>query len=129
MTSAAALVVGRADLAWTAFAAAFLVFCLSSRLSLNWQILIGVLLGIGFGRAVALELLAPETADAMKNVGKLFIGLLKMLIAPMILLSITHAVASMEGARELGRLGSRTIFLYLVTMVLAVITGLVLVNW
>jgi Na+/H+-dicarboxylate symporter len=126
--SAAALVVGRGDLAWTAFATAFLVFCLSSRLSLNWQILVGVLLGIGFGRAVAEGLLAAETADAMKNVGKLFIGLLKMLIAPMILLSITHAVASMEGARELGRLGSRTVFLYLVTMVLAVITGLVLVN-
>jgi Na+/H+-dicarboxylate symporter len=126
--SAAAFVAGRADLAWTAFALAFLVFGLSSTLSLNWQIVVGSLLGIGFGRAVAEGLLAPEAADAMKNVGKLFIGLLKMLIAPMILLSITHGVASMEGARELGRLGSRTVLLYLVTMVLAVITGLVLVN-
>ena len=29
-----------------------LVFCLSTRLSLHWQILLGTLLGIGFGRAV-----------------------------------------------------------------------------
>ncbi|MFI5316149.1 MAG: dicarboxylate/amino acid:cation symporter [Myxococcota bacterium] len=126
--SAAALAGARPALAWTAFAAAFLIFCLSSRLSLNWQILLGTLLGVGFGRAVATGHLAPETADAMKNVGKLFIGLLKMLIPPMILLSIAHGVASMEGARDLGRLGSRTVLLYLVTMVLAVTTGLLLVN-
>jgi Na+/H+-dicarboxylate symporter len=126
--SAAALAAARPALAWTAFATAFLVFCLSTRLSLNWQILIGTVLGVTFGRAVATGVLAPETADAMKNAGKLFIGLLKMLIAPMILLSVAHGVASMEGARELGRLGSRTVLLYMATMVLAVITGLVLVN-
>ena len=127
--SAAALAGARAELAWAAFATAFLIFCLSTRISLNWQILLGTMLGIAFGRAVASGLFAPETADAMKNVGKLFIGLLKMLISPMILLSIVHGVASMEGARELGRLGSRTVLLYLLTMVLAVVTGLVLVNW
>jgi Na+/H+-dicarboxylate symporter len=126
--SAAALAGARAELAWTAFATAFLIFCLSTRISLNWQILLGTVLGIAFGRAVASGVLAPETADAMKNVGKLFIGLLKMLIAPMILLLIAHGVANMEGARELGRLGSRTVLLYLVTMVLAVATGLLLVN-
>ncbi|HTO53973.1 MAG TPA: dicarboxylate/amino acid:cation symporter [Myxococcota bacterium] len=127
--SAAALAAGRSALAWTLFAAAFLTFGLSSRVSLNWQILCGTLLGVAFGRAVALGWLSPDTADAMKNVGKLFIGLLKMLIAPMILLSISHGVANMEGARELGRLGSRTILLYLLTMVLAAVTGLALVNW
>ena len=126
--SAAALAAGQHSLAWTAFATAFLVLGLSSRVSLNWQILAGTLLGVAFGRAIAVGWLAPDTADAMKNVGKLFIGLLKMLIAPMILLSISHGVASMEGARELGRLGSRTVLLYLATMVLAAVTGLVLVN-
>jgi Na+/H+-dicarboxylate symporter len=127
--SASALAAARPELAWTAFATALLIFCVSARISLNWQILLGTVLGIAFGRAVAVGWLAPETADAMKNVGKLFIGLLKMLIAPMILLSIAHGVASMEGARELGRLGSRTVLLYLATMVLASVTGLVLVNW
>jgi Na+/H+-dicarboxylate symporter len=129
VASAAALAAARPELAWTSFAFAFLIFCLSTRLSLNWQILVGTLLGVTFGRLVATGVLAPETADAMKNVGKLFIGLLKMLIAPMILLSIAHGVASMEGARELGRLGSRTVLLYLATMVLAATTGLLLVNW
>ena len=126
--SVAAFAAGRSDLAWIAIAIALASFGLASRLSLNWQIAIGALLGIGFGRAVAAGLIEPAVADAMRNVGKLFIGLLKMLIGPMILLSITHGVASMESARELGRLGSRTVFLYLATMALAALTGLALVN-
>ncbi|HXX47807.1 MAG TPA: dicarboxylate/amino acid:cation symporter, partial [Myxococcota bacterium] len=109
--------------------AAFLVFGLASRVSLNWQIVLGTATGIALGRAVSAELVPPETADAMKAVGKIFIALLKMLIAPLIFLSISHAVGSMQGARELGRLGTRTALLYLATMILAVATGLALVNW
>lgn len=125
MASAAA----RPELAFSAFAAAFLCFCMGTRLSLNWQILVGTVIGIALGRAVSAGALPAETADAMKAVGKLFIGLLKMLIAPLIFLSISHAVSGMEGARELSRLGSRTALLYLATMMLAAATGLVLVNW
>jgi Na+/H+-dicarboxylate symporter len=119
---AAALAAGHVELAWSCFALGLLAFCLTTRLSLHWQILIGTLLGVVFG------LLLGEAADAMKNVGKLFIGLLKMLIAPLILLTIAHGVSSMGEARQIGRLGSRTVALYLLTMVLAVGTGLVLVN-
>jgi Na+/H+-dicarboxylate symporter len=119
---AAALAAGHVELAWSCFAAGLLAFCFSTRLSLHWQILIGTLFGVGFG------LWLGEAAEPMKNVGKLFIGLLKMLIAPLILLTIVHGVSSMGEARQIGRLGSRTVGLYLLTMVLAVGTGLVLVN-
>lgn len=125
---ATALIAGHAALAWACFAVALLVFCLSTPVSLNWQIAIATLLGVAFGRAVSAGLLDTSTSDAMQTVGKLFIGLLKMLIAPMILLSIVHGIASMGGARQLGRLGSRTLALYLLTMVLAAGTGLLLVN-
>jgi Na+/H+-dicarboxylate symporter len=119
---AAALFAGQIELAWSCFTLGLLVFCLATRISLHWQILIGTLLGVAFG------LWLPDAADAMRNVGKLFIGLLKMLIAPLILLTIVHGVASMGEARQIGRLGTRTVALYLLTMVLAVATGLILVN-
>lgn len=127
--SAAALLAGHAALAWLLAALALLLFCFSTRLSLNWQIAIGTLLGIAAGRAVAAGWIEPAAGEAMSQTGRLFIGLLKMLIAPMILLSITHGIASMGEARELGRLGARTLLLYLLTMALAAGTGLLLVNW
>jgi len=124
----AALAAGHFDLAWTCFAAALLAFCFSTSLSLNWQIAIATALGIAFGRVVASGIVGAEAAEPMQGVGRLFIGLLKMLIAPMILLSIVAGIASMGEARQLGRLGSRTLLLYVATMALAALTGLVLVN-
>ena len=118
----ALLFVGHTALAYTAFLVGFLFFCLTTRISLNWQILLGGTLGALFG-------LVPESQVAsVQIVGKLFIAMLKMLIAPMILLAITHAIAQMSTARDLGRLGGLTVLLYLGTMALAIATGLVLVN-
>ena len=118
----ALLISGWTALAYAVFLSAFLLFCLTTSLSLNWQILLGGALGVLFG-------LVPESQVAsLQVVGKLFISMLKMLIAPMILLAITHAIAQMSAARDLGWLGARTIFLYLLTMGIAVTTGLVLVN-
>ena len=119
---AAFLYGGHPLLAYTALLASFAALCFATRLSLNSQIAVGLVLGVGLG-------LWPESHVAdIRIVGRAFIGMLKMLIAPMILLSIVVGISSMRGARELGRLGSRTIVLYLLTMALAVATGLVLVN-
>ncbi len=125
--TAVLIFLGELNSAYLAFTATFAIFCLSARISLNWQIAIGTGLGVALGLIVFnRELL--EVGTVMKPVGRVFIFMLKMLIAPMILLSISHGIASMGSARELGRIGARTLGLYLLTMALAVITGLVLVN-
>ena len=91
-------------------------------LSLNAQIGIALVLGISVG-------LWPESGIAdVRFVGRLFIALLKMLIAPMIFLSVTNGIAGMREARAVGSLGGRTVALYLVTMAFAVATGLAAVN-
>jgi Na+/H+-dicarboxylate symporter len=66
--------------------------------------------------------------EDIRVVGQLFIALLKMLVAPMILLSITTGIAGMANARDFGRIGSRTLWFYVGTMTLAVGTGLLFVN-
>ncbi len=64
-----------------------------------------------------LALLAP--------LGELFMRLLKMVIAPLVFSSLLVGVASLGDVRKLGRLGSRTLGLYLATTAVAVLIGLV----
>jgi Na+/H+-dicarboxylate symporter len=60
--------------------------------------------------------------------GEIFVNILKMIAVPLVLFSIVGGVASLGDVRKLGRLGGKTLGLYLVTTVAAVGTGLVLVN-
>ena len=97
------LYAGYPALAYTAFFAAFALFCLSTRLSLSVQILIGVVLGAIFGLFEELQV------EHTLVVGRLFIAALKMMIAPMIALAIIQGIAGMSAARDIGRIGTRTV--------------------
>jgi Na+/H+-dicarboxylate symporter len=57
-----------------------------------------------------------------------FMTLLKMLIVPLILTSIVCGVASLGSGKDFGRLGAKTLGYYMLTSLLAIITGLVVVN-
>jgi Na+/H+-dicarboxylate symporter len=57
----------------------------------------------------------------------LFIGALKMIIAPLILASIVSGVTSLPDLRELGSIGYRTVIYYMATTTVAVAIGLALV--
>jgi len=57
----------------------------------------------------------------------LFIGALKMIIAPLILASIVAGVTSLPNIRELGAIGWKTLVYYLTTTSIAVVIGLVAV--
>lgn len=57
----------------------------------------------------------------------IFMGALKMIIAPLILASIVSGVTSLPNIRELGAIGWKTVVYYACTTTVAVIIGLVLV--
>ncbi len=61
-------------------------------------------------------------------VASIFLRLLQLLIVPLILTSIVSGVTSVAGGREFGRLGLKTLGYYLTTSLLAIFTGLVVVN-
>ncbi len=105
-----------------ALVALLTVFALAGPLSLNWKIGIGALLGLALGAVPG------SGVESVELAGRLFIALLKMLIAPLILFAIVHGIGQLGGLRELGRIGAHTALLSLVTMALAVVTGLVAVN-
>src|SRR5690606_6004941 len=60
--------------------------------------------------------------------GTIFINLLKLIAVPLVLFSIITGVAGMGEVRKLGKLGARTLVIYLLTTIMAVTVGLVAVN-
>ncbi len=101
--------------------------------SLLWKITIGFLLGIVFGFAVGpwvpeTPLLKDYIMPFLDIIGKIFITLLKMLIVPLVFSSIIVGTASLGDPRKLGRIGIKTLALYLCTTAVAIAIGLALGN-
>ena len=86
-----------------------------------WQkIIIALILGVIVGAIVG-----PEAETYIKPFGSLFINLIKMLIVPLIFLSLVSGVTSMEDVQKMGRVGGKTFALYLATTAIAITIGLV----
>ena len=90
--------------------------------NLTAQVLFAVLLGIALGA------LSPNTGKAMKPLGDTFINLVKMVIAPIIFLTIVHGIASMADLRKLGRVGGKALLYFELVSTLALAIGLMVVN-
>jgi len=93
-----------------------------SMIKLHWQILIALALAVGFGYYF------PEKAEYISWMGVTFLRGLNMVVVPLIFSSIVSGVSSIGGGSNLGRLGLKTLSFYVVTSLLAILTGLFLVN-
>jgi len=95
---------------------------------MHWQVLIGLVGGAGFAWLSIVFGWNSFTLGYILPLGQIFVNILKMIAVPLVLFSIVGGVASLGDVRKLGRLGGKTLALYLITTVGAVGTGLVLVN-
>ena len=93
-----------------------------AKIALHWQILIAIVLGCAFGFYL------PGMVGYVSWMGDLFLRLLKMVVTPLIFCSLVAAITGIRGGGKLGRLGIKTLALYLLTTLLAILTGLFLVN-
>lgn len=82
------------------------------------KILIGMVLG-GIVGAV----MGPD-AEVLKPIGTLFINAIKMLIVPLVFCSLVVGVTSMQDTRKMGRIGLKSVVLYLGTTAVAISIGL-----
>jgi len=90
--------------------------------NLTFQVLVAVSLGILLG------VVAPNTAKSLKPLGDTFINLVKMVITPIIFLTIVHGIASMADLRKLGRVGGKALLYFELVSTLALVIGLIIVN-
>jgi proton glutamate symport protein len=91
----------------------------------HWQIAIALSLAVVVG-----TLLAPDSPfiAVCGYLGGLFLNALKMVVVPLIVASIIHAMSNFGDAGALSRIGVRTMAFYMTTTVLAVLVGLTMVN-
>ena len=103
------------------------------KLKLHNLILIGMLVGLIVGLFLNIWVTAAHgfydhAVWTLDFLGKtIFIGALKMIIAPLILASIVAGICSISGARDLGQMGWKTMGYYFTTTMIAVAIGLVAV--
>ena len=98
------------------------------KLAMHWWILIGLVLGVAYGYIAAINGGAEHVIEYIKPLGTLFLNLLKMIAVPLVLFSLVAGVASLNDTSKLGRIGGKSIGLYLGTTAIAITIGLLFVN-
>ena len=100
-----------------------------NKLALHWQILIALILAAVSGLLLSEEssLFGVPVLSILVFTGTLFLNALKMLIVPLVMASIITGMMSLAGD-TLGRLGSKTVFYYALSSLVAILIGLLFVN-
>jgi aerobic C4-dicarboxylate transport protein len=87
-----------------------------------FQVLVGTLLGIAVGW------LAPSAGSAMKPLGDAFIKLIRMMIGPVIFVTVVHGIARVSDMRSVGWIALKSLIYFEVITILALLIGLVAVE-
>lgn len=91
--------------------------------SLYFQVIVGIIIGVLLGAFI------PDFAVKLKPLGDGFIKLIKMVIAPLIFSSIVVGIAGMQDVKKVGKIGLSSLIYFEVMTSLALVIGLVFVNW
>jgi aerobic C4-dicarboxylate transport protein len=86
------------------------------------QVLIAITLGVLLGHFY------PQAGEAMKPIGDAFIKLVKMIIAPVIFLTIVTGIAGMRDLGSVGRVAGKAFAYFLFFSTFALVIGMVVAN-
>ncbi|MBA1139465.1 dicarboxylate/amino acid:cation symporter [Mesorhizobium neociceri] len=86
------------------------------------QVLAAIMLGIGLGHFY------PAIGESLKPLGDAFIKLVKMIIAPVIFLTVATGIGGMNDLQKVGRVASKAMAYFFTFSTLALILGLIVAN-
>lgn len=90
--------------------------------NLGFWILVAMVAGIAVGAVMG------DAASALAPLGTLFIQLIKMLVVPLVVVSIISGAAALGGSRSAGKIGAVSIGFIMVTTVISIIIAIVAGN-
>ncbi|MBO1552198.1 glutamate/aspartate:proton symporter GltP [Yersinia pseudotuberculosis] len=102
----------------------------SIKISLAWQILIALVLGILVGAVLHNQIESREwlVSNILSPAGDIFIRLIKMIVVPIVISTLIVGIAGVGDAKKLGRIGLKTIIYFEVITTIAIIIGITLAN-
>ncbi|KMJ45193.1 C4-dicarboxylate transporter [Xenorhabdus khoisanae] len=86
------------------------------------QVIFAILLGIALGHFY------PDIGESLKPLGDAFIKIVKMIIAPVIFLTVVTGIAGMNNMKAVGNVVGKSMLYFLTFSTLALIVGLVVAN-
>jgi len=98
----------------------------TKKINLTAQIIIALILGIVVGLAMQNQ---QDFANSyIKPFGTIFLNLIKTIVVPLVLFSITQGIISLKDIRKVGSIGGKTVLYYMCTTAFAVTLGLLCAN-
>ncbi|MBI1339973.1 cation:dicarboxylase symporter family transporter [bacterium] len=91
----------------------------------------GLVLGVVVGAVINMTSspeLAKEIASYITLISTIFLRLIKMIVAPLVLTTLTVGIAHLGGGGALGRIGARTMGWFIAASLISISLGLVMVN-
>lgn len=100
------------------------------RISLVWQIIAGLILGIlvGWYFNTHPQHQAWVSAEVLKPLGDIFIRMMKLVVVPIVLCCMVLGIAGGGDSKSFGRMGAKSLIYFFSITSLAIIWGLVLAN-
>lgn len=116
----------------------FMLFLKKKRVNFSIRTIIGTVIGIILGITIQLLAKTPEspmditwikeTTKWYSLFGNGFIDLIRMIVIPLIMLSIIHVIVSIKNSANMKELTSKTIIAYLINVFIASIVGILIAN-
>jgi len=107
-------------------------------LSLSARLMLSTVLGLTLGVAILFVAGMPEDPTSVGWIGEVrtwygliadgFMALLRMIVVPLVLVSIIRVIVNMDGSKSIGKLISRGVGLLITTTLIAAVIGIILAN-
>lgn len=98
------------------------------KIALHWQVIMALVLGVIYAIVAVMQGWIDFTADYIEPFGVIFVRVLKLIAVPMVLFSIISGIGSLKNIKQLGRVGIKTLLIYVGTTMSAILIGLLFVN-
>ncbi len=109
------------EIIWLCFTVIFIIYSFFKKSLTSW-IILSMILGVQLG------LYFPEIGDKLNFLSKIFLRLIKTIIAPILFSTLVVGIASHSNMKQLGRMGWKSLLYFEVVTTLALFIGLIAIN-